>query len=150
MDDMDEKLISAVERMEYGAFKNLVSKLIHSMGLLIKSSEFQDNKGDIEADVGEQIKEAYFPSYHVRVGRGPETCAPEDLQDFVATKKGKEKGMIFITTSGFSNDAKLYAEEFDVEIVDGESLAAMLKKFDLLPDVMMYRDQNILKREKGR
>ncbi len=150
MDELDEGLMDAIHRMDDESFKDLVTKLLGSMGLEITFTEFEDEKGDIEARVGEKIHDADYPAYFIRVIRKMETIQPEELQDFIAARKDRDMGMIFITTAAISENAILYAKEFEIEVVDGVASAALLRKFDLLPDVMIYRDMEILEREKGR
>lgn len=150
IDDMDTSIIEALNRMNEKAFQSLVTKLMNSMGLEIINSEFQDKKAKIEAKTGKRIKEANFPWYLITVERKKEKITPEEVQEFVSERKSNDSGMIFISTSSFSSDARQYAKEFDVEIADESAFAALLRKFDLLDEVMIYRDKEILKEEKGR
>lgn len=149
-DGMDSNLIDAINRMDGETFEALATKLLYSMGLEIVSSKLRDEKCDIEATVGEKIRDADYPSYLIRVERKKESIAPEELQDLVASRKDRDIGTIYISTADFSEEARLYAKEFEIEIVDDEALATLVRRFDLLPDVMIYKDRQIMKEEKGR
>lgn len=148
--ERDSHLIDAINRMNYDTFRILATKLLKSMGLEIISSDFEDDYGLIVAKVTEVVKDAAYPQYLIRVERKKEFTTPEELQDFFSAKRRKDMGTIYISTADFTEDAIRYAEEFEIDIVDDNQLAALLRKFDLLPDVMIYRDKEILKREKGR
>ncbi|UCE74881.1 MAG: tetratricopeptide repeat protein [Methanomassiliicoccales archaeon] len=148
--ELDEPLIEAIDRMDDSTFKALVTKLVRSMGLEIIFSDIKDEKADVEVRIGEKIHDANYPFYIIRMKRKGVTISPEEVQDFVAERKNDKRGMIYISTSGFSENARRYAREFDVEIVDESALAAIVRKFDLLNDVMTYRDREILRKEKGR
>jgi tetratricopeptide (TPR) repeat protein len=150
VDDMDISIIEALNRMNDKAFQRLVTKLMNSMGLEIINSEFRDKKAKIEAKIGKRITEADFPWYLITVERKKERITPEEVQEFVSERKSNESGMIYMSTSSFSSDARQYAREFDVEITEQAAFAALLRKFDLLDEVMIYRDKEILKEEKGR
>jgi tetratricopeptide (TPR) repeat protein len=149
-DELDGHLIDAINRMNSETFKTLTTKLLRVMGLDIISSEFADDRGDFEARVGEIINDAAYPAYLIRIERKKEMTTPQELQDFYSARKSKDMGTIFISTADFTDDAIRYAEEFEIDIVDDNRFAALLRKFDLLPDVMIYRDKDIMKREKGR
>jgi tetratricopeptide (TPR) repeat protein len=149
-DDLNESVMEAFGRLKSDAFKTLVTKLVNSMGLEIINSNFEDKMAKIEANISSQIHKANYPSYLIRIERKTNYVTPEEMQDFVSERSTNEKGMIYISTSGFSDDARLYAKEFDVEIADDRAFMQLLRKFDLLDDVMIYKDKEILKGEKGR
>jgi tetratricopeptide (TPR) repeat protein len=149
-DQLDESIIEALNNMNHDAFKSLITKLMESMGLDIISSNFKEENAKIEAKIGEDVKNASFPWYRIMVERKTDKVTPEKVQEFVSERKNKDSGMIYISTASFSNDAMRYAKEFDVEIADDSAFSALLRKFNLLDDVLIYRDKEILENEVGR
>jgi tetratricopeptide (TPR) repeat protein len=142
--------ISTLNRMDENSFEELMGKLLGHLGLEIITSQFGGYLGDIEARVKGAASDSVYPFYHIKVSRKKDMVEPEDLQEFVSVKENDEEGLIFLTTSGFSDNARLYAQEFDIDIVDYEVLGSMLRKFGIFKDIMARRDKNILKGEKGR
>jgi tetratricopeptide (TPR) repeat protein len=142
--------ISTLNGMDENTFAQLMGKLLGHLGLEIVTSQFEDYLGNIEARVKGATSDSVYPFYHIKVSRKKDLVEPEDLQDFVSVKENDEEGLIFLTTSGFSDNARLYAQEFDIDIVDYEVLGSMLRKFGIFKDIMARRDKNILKGEKGR
>ena len=117
-DELNESAMEAFGRLNKEGFRTLVTKLIESMGLEIINSISEEEWAKIEADVGPQIRKANYPSYLIKVERRTVLVTPEDVQEFVSEREANDRGMIYISTSGFSSDARLYAKEFDVEIAD--------------------------------
>lgn len=142
--------ISTLNRMDENSFEELLGKLLGHLGLEIIKSQFDNYLGDIEARVKGATADSVYPFYHIKVSRKKDMVEPEDLQELVSVKDNEEEGLIFLTTSGFSDNARLYAQEFDIDIVDYEVLGSMLRKFGIFKDIMAQRDKNILKGEKGR
>ncbi|UCE36682.1 MAG: tetratricopeptide repeat protein [Thermoplasmata archaeon] len=142
--------VNALNRMGSDTFEELVNKLMGFLGLEIIAGNFVDDICDIKARVGDKVKDADFPLYLIRMYRRGNTVSPEDLQDFVGQGRDGDEGLMFFSTSSVSEDARLYAKEFDVEIVDNKALAAILKKSYLLHELLTYRDREILREEKGR
>jgi tetratricopeptide (TPR) repeat protein len=85
-------------------------------------------------------------NYVISVKRG--SVDPKDIQVLVHQKK--DFNGMFISTQAFSEEAQDYGEALDIELVDGNNLVLLLKKFSLLGGVQRKRDADQLEKETAR
>ncbi len=134
LDEMMEQL----NQMEDADFRQLFSRLMQNMEFIVKSSRKSGNHILVEAQRRTSAEEAL--DYVVGVKRG--MADPEDLQDLVHQKKNLN-GM-FVSTAGFSEDAKQYGEAMNIELVGGSELLHLLREFSLLGDIQRMHDVELL------
>lgn len=127
-----------------GDFRRLCSKLMEEMDFSIKSSRTSGDQLLMEAERKPEGEEAL--NYVISVKRG--SVQPEDIQELVHQKK--DFNGMFISTHTFSEDALSYGETLGIELVDGDSLVQLLRRFSLLEGIQRKRDVDLLEKEGAR
>ncbi len=145
--EMDDFLIKSIDHMSAKDFEKISLSLLKVMGLEIKSASFSESWGEIEAKRKDEDQEL---DYLIIIERGTEVIEPELLQEVLEPVKSDDRRLIYITTSYISEDARTYAEGFDIDLADGNALAALLRKYDLVSNIMLRREEEIIMEEKGR
>ncbi|UCD92802.1 MAG: tetratricopeptide repeat protein [Methanobacteriota archaeon] len=125
-------------------FRQLFSRLMEEMEFSIK---FSRRLGDQLLMEGEKRTEGEEgENYVISIKRG--FVNPRDIQMLVHQKK--DFNGMFISTLAFSEEAQDYGEALEIELVDGNSLIKLLKKFSLLGGVQRKRDADQLEKETAR
>lgn len=104
-------------------FEKYVGTLYENLGYDVTVTKQSGDGGvDLILKKNEEITAVQVKRYTKgRVGR------PE-IQRLVGASIKKSHKMIFVTTSFYSNEAREYAQEHGVELVDGEGLSLMAEK----------------------
>lgn len=145
--EMDDFLIKSIDHMSAQDFEKISLSLLKVMGFEIESASFSKNWGEIEANRKGEDQEL---DYLIIIERGTDVIEPELLQEILEPVKSDDKRLVFITTSYMSEDARRYAEGFDIDLADGDALAALLRKYDLISNIMLRREEEIIMKEVGR
>jgi len=110
-----------------------VLKLLHAMGYGSSEDDLQHLGGSGDGGVDGVIRQDKFglEQIYIQAKRyGNATVGRPDLQSFVGALTGKQATRgVFITTSGFSKDAKEFAhtiQQYRVILVDGEELVRLM------------------------
>lgn len=110
-----------------------VLKLLHAMGYGSSEDDLQHLGGSGDGGVDGVIRQDKFglEQIYIQAKRyGDATVGRPDIQSFVGALTGKQATRgVFITTSGFSKDAKEFArtiQQYRVILVDGEELVRLM------------------------
>jgi len=113
-------------------FEKLVVQLLVAMGYggsLKDAGQAIGRSGDGGIDGIIKEDKLGLDVIHIQAKRWQNTVGRPEIQSFAGSLDGvKAKKGIFITTSGFSPEARAYAEKIEKRIVliDGERLAALM------------------------
>lgn len=138
-----KRILDVIDEMSQDEFEQLCRDLAAGMRLEIQDSESYPwgirLKGSLRKD------EELLPCV-IALKRG--VADPVDLQE-VTSEMSEGKGM-FVSTTGFTNEAKAYAKEFNVNIFDGFELVDLLRRYNLYEDVDMESREIFLQKEGAR
>jgi len=136
-EDLASELLKKVKSCSPSFFERLVVDLLLAMGyggsrkdagMAIGRSGDEGIDGMIKGDkLGLDV-------VYIQAKRWENPVSRPEIQKFAGALMGKKaKKGIFITTSGFSNDAKEYADKIESKIVliDGETLAQLMIDHDI-------------------
>lgn len=131
------QMLEAVSRASPGFFERLVVELLVKMGYGGSLEEAgkvlgRSHDGGLDGVINEDP--LGLDVIYLQAKRWQKTVGRPDIQAFTGTLEGERarKG-VFITTSGFSNEAREYVKRIDKKIVliDGTQLAALMFENDL-------------------
>lgn len=137
-------MIEYLNDLRDSEFRRLCSRLVQEMDFDIRSSRRLGDQLLMEAERRSEGEEAL--NYVISVKRG--SVDPEDIQLLVHQKK--DFNGMFISTQAFSEEAQSYGESLDIELVDGDSLVRLLRKFSLLGGIQRMHDVDLLEKEGAR
>jgi hypothetical protein len=127
---LDDDLIKRLTKMQPKDFEKFVGEMVTQMGFLAEQGKYTadggvDVKAKLETDLGSTI-------YAIQVKRYTKPVAVMPLRELVGVMDdfNAVKG-VFVTTSRFTAPAKEYAERHNIEIIDGEKLIDLIKKYKL-------------------
>lgn len=134
------ELLSTVRSIDPRAFELLVIELLRRMGYgtqnIAESIRHTGKSGDggIDGEIYQDVlglDKIFIQAKRYKEGS---SVGREDLQKFVGSlNERKSKKGIFITSSHFNENARLYVERVDVSIslIDGKMLADLMYRHDL-------------------
>ncbi|MFQ5910122.1 MAG: tetratricopeptide repeat protein [Thermoplasmata archaeon] len=139
-----KEILNAVSEMENEEFHSLCRELADNMDVQIKEIESGEGETRIRGELRPTGKE---PVALVMTFKR-EMAEPEDLQKIVALSK--EAVGIFITPSGFSEDARIYGEEFKIKMFDADGFVTLLRQYDLTESLEERLRKKFLEKEGAR
>jgi restriction system protein len=129
---IEADLLDQVKAMPPAFFEKLVVQLLVAMGYggsLKDAGQAVGKSGDGGIDGIIKEDKLGLDVIHIQAKRWQGTVGRPEIQSFAGSLDGvKAKKGIFITTSSFSNDARVYVDKIDkrIVLVDGERLAALM------------------------
>lgn len=136
-DELAAELLNQVKSVTPDFFERLVVELLVKMGYggsLVDAGRAIGKTGDEGIDGVIKEDKLGLDNVYIQAKRWENNVGRPQLQAFVGALQGKKarKG-VFITTSGFSNDARDYAERIDTKIalIDGETLVELMIELNL-------------------
>jgi restriction system protein len=129
---IEADLLDQVKAMPPAFFEKLVVQLLVSMGYggsLKDAGQAVGKSGDGGIDGIIKEDKLGLDVIHIQAKRWQNTVGRPEIQSFAGSLDGvKAKKGIFITTSGFSAEARAYVDKIEKRIVliDGERLAALM------------------------
>jgi restriction system protein len=129
---IEADLLDQVKAMPPAFFEKLVVQLLVSMGYggsLKDAGQAVGRSGDGGIDGIINEDKLGLDVIHIQAKRWQNTVGRPEIQSFAGSLDGvKAKKGIFITTSGFSAEARAYVDKIDKRIVlmDGERLATLM------------------------
>lgn len=132
-----DELLSKILECSPEFFENLVVELLVKMGYGGSRRDAGERVGQSgDGGIDGIIKEDRLglDTIFIQAKRWQGTVGRPEIQKFVGALQGQRarKG-VFITTSGYTQEAKNYAENIDTKVVliDGQRLAALMIDFDV-------------------
>ncbi len=120
-----KEILRAIGEMEDEEFHSLCRELADHMDVRIE--EIESSGG--ETRIRGEMKRAGKDPVALVLAFKRDTAEPEDLQRIVSLNK--DAVGIFITPSGFSEDARTYGEEFEIKMFDADGFITLLRQYDL-------------------
>jgi hypothetical protein len=116
-------------------FEDLITLLLTKMGLQVHETTRASDGGVDVIAISEEIITG--GKYIIQCKRLASNVGEPIIRDlFGALHHNQASKAILITNSDFTNNAKKFAEDKPIELIDGEKLALLLKKFGLLENGM--------------
>jgi hypothetical protein len=142
------RLMGIVNDLDQEQFKDIATRLLKNMQFNILDVSASASSLDFTAT---REDDGSLESYLIRAKRGTRKATPDDLQQIVGKKKGgRELKPVFISSTGFTEEASKYSELLNVSLADGEKFALLLKKFNLEDELENASKQKVLKAEGNR
>ena len=118
-------ILEAIVEMADEEFQSLCRELADHMDVQIEEIESSEGETRIRGEMKRAGKDPVALMLAFKKG----TAEPEDLQRIVSLDK--DTVGIFITPSGFSEDARTYGEEFEIKMFDADGFISLLRQYDL-------------------
>lgn len=119
-----EDLIEQMRNIEPEEFEELVSDMWEYLGYNTKVTQTSSDRG---VDVTATREYPYEERVLIQAKRYASTLSGPELREYVAlTKRDDIDYMVVVSTSGFTSQAKQEAEEYNLKLINGESLAEIL------------------------
>lgn len=133
-DDWREALASVLKDIPPDAFERLAQRLLRECGFM--EVEVTGKVGDGGIDGIGVLRMHDVVSFHVvfQCKRWQGSVGSREIRDFRGSMAGRSDKGVFITTGTFTRDAQKEATRDGappVDLIDGEQLADLLKKFEL-------------------
>lgn len=130
----EDEALESIKAMAPEAFERLSQRLLRESGFI--QVEVTGRSGDGGIDGRGVVKLASILSFHVhfQCKRYKDSVGASVIRDFRGAMVGRADKGIIITTGSFTRDAKIEALRDGappLDLVDGEDLVQMLKKFNL-------------------
>lgn len=139
-----KEILNAVNEMEDEEFQSLCRELADHMNVQIEEIESGGGETRIRGELRPEGKDPVSLVMAFKKGR----AEPEDIQRIVAMSK--EAVGIFITPSGFSEDARTYGDEFEIKMFDAQGFVSLLKQYDLAESVEDRSRKKFIEKEGAR
>lgn len=152
-EQLKDELLEEVLTMDYFQFEQLVLELLVKMGYGGRDiKNIQNTTASNDEGIDGLIKEDALGLEHIYIQakRWKNTVGRPEIQNFVGalTGHGASKG-VFMTTSKFSKQAKIYADRHlstKIVLIDGEELVDLMISYDLgvnITDTYQIKDLDI-------
>ncbi|MCK4948648.1 MAG: tetratricopeptide repeat protein [Thermoplasmata archaeon] len=120
-----KEILEAIVEMADEEFQSLCRELADHMDVQIEEIESSEGETRIRGEMKRAGKDPVALVLAFKKG----TAEPEDLQRIVSLDK--DTVGIFITPSGFSEDARTYGDEFEIKMFDADGFISLLRQYDL-------------------
>ncbi|MCJ2670387.1 MAG: tetratricopeptide repeat protein [Candidatus Thermoplasmatota archaeon] len=120
-----KEILEAIVEMADEEFQSLCRELADHMDVQIEEIESSEGETRIRGEMKRAGKDPVALMLAFKKG----TAEPEDLQRIVSLDK--DTVGIFITPSGFSEDARTYGDEFEIKMFDADGFISLLRQYDL-------------------
>lgn len=132
-EDWKEALLGVVRQIEPAAFERLCQRVLRESGFIRVEVTGRSGDGGID---GAGVLRVNLLSFHVRFQckRYSGSVRTHEIRDFRGAMVGRADKGLFITTGGFTEDAKSEAVRDGapaIDLIDGMDLCDLLKKFNL-------------------
>jgi hypothetical protein len=134
-----EKILNRMQNVEPSKFEELVADLWEYMGY---ETTVTKNSSDRGLDVIATREFPYEEKNLIQAKRYSSTLSGPELREYVAlTQRADVDLVIVVSTSGFTNQAKQEAEEYNIKLVNGKTLTQMLIDNNVVDLVRDYTDE---------
>jgi len=133
--DKGRAAIMDIEKLDGYEFEKLICSLLSKMGFFVEQTALSGDGGvDIIADYNQPILKG---RYLIQCKRWSNTIGEPIVRDLFGTVLAQKanKGII-ITNSFFSEKAREFAEGKNIELIDGNELNHLLRKYNIQNDVL--------------
>jgi tetratricopeptide (TPR) repeat protein len=118
-------ILKAIGDMEDEEFQSLCRELADHMEVQIE--EIESSGGEMR--IRGAMKQAGSDPVPLTLAFKKDIVEPEDLQRMVSLDR--DAAGVFITPSGFTENARTYGEEFEIKMFDADGLIALMRQYDL-------------------
>ncbi len=135
--DQDSSLvafIAVIRAMSASAFERLCMRLLREAGFERVQVTGRSNDGGVDGVGVLQVNDLVSFTIVFQCKKWVQPIPPKEIRDLRGAMDGRAEKGIFLTTSTFSTNARVEAERagaVPVELVDGEKLFEMFKKYEL-------------------
>ncbi|NLP45272.1 MAG: restriction endonuclease [Peptococcaceae bacterium] len=129
-----QSIMMDFDKMSGYDFEELITKLLYHMGFEVEQTSLS---GDGGIDIVAYSKKSIFKGkYLVQCKRWSEVVGEPVVRDLygVVLSQNANKGIV-ITNSYFSENAKIFAENKNIELIDGDTLTTLIRQY-------LYKDND--------
>lgn len=129
-----ERFIAVLQSLSAGGFERLCLRLLREAGFDRLEVTGRSNDGGIDGAGVLQVNDLVSFNVVFQCKKWTGTVPPREIRDLRGAMAGRAEKAIFLTTSHFSQNAKdeaIRPGADPVELVDGEKLYEMFKKYEL-------------------
>ncbi|QLH75025.1 MAG: tetratricopeptide repeat protein [Methanomassiliicoccales archaeon] len=136
----DERIISAINDLDFQQFQDLVVDLLKRIGVIVASKE---ELGDAVMFRGEGAEGRYL----VMASRLFDHASPANIRRVKALAVSEGRSPVLILTNDLEPEAKAYAEKEGVSFADKKKLLLLLRKYKLADALIQEIDRRVLEAE---
>lgn len=129
-----ESFLLVVKALSPGGFERLCMRLLREAGFERVQVTGRSNDGGIDGVGVLQLNDLMSFNVVFQCKKWEQSIPPKEIRDLRGAMDGRSDKGIFLTTSTFSSNARAEAERqgaVPVELVDGEKLFGMFKRYEL-------------------
>lgn len=129
-----ERFLEVVRGLSSSGFERLCMRLLREAGFERVEVTGRSNDGGIDGLGVLQVNDLVSFNVVFQCKKWEQSVPPKEIRDLRGAMAGRAEKGIFLTTSGFSVNARGEAERpgaVPIELVDGEKLFEMFKKYEL-------------------
>ncbi len=140
---MDERIMHAINDLDFDGFKALISELLGSIGVKVTGTDTSEDAVFFEG-VSEEGK------YFVAASRLFDNASVESMKVVKEMAVKRSAIPVLVVTCDLDDEEKTFAEEEGISYADKPKLLMLLRKYDLAGKMMVEIDRNILEKERNR
>lgn len=128
------RFIDVLKGLSASGFERLCMRLLREAGFERVQVTGRTNDGGIDGVGVLQVNDLVSFNVVFQCKKWDQSVPPKEIRDLRGAMDGRAEKGIFLTTSTFSTNARAEAERpgaVPIELVDGEKLFAMFKKYEL-------------------
>lgn len=146
--EWEEELLEIVKSIEPAAFERLCQRLLRESGFTEVAVEGRSGDGGIDGRGIYKIGGLISIRVIFQAKRYSGDVSSQQIREFKGTMTGRAEKGIFITSGTYTRDAKLEATRdgsLPIDLIDGRSLAELLKNLSLGVETRPIEEVRILK-----
>lgn len=129
-----QRFLQVVKSLSPGGFERLCMRLLREAGFERVQVTGRSNDGGIDGVGVLQVNDLMSFNVVFQCKKWEQAVPPKEIRDLRGAMDGRAEKGIFLTTSTYSTNARAEAERpgaVPIELVDGEKLFEMFKKYEL-------------------
>jgi len=140
---LDERIMHAINDLDFEGFKSLISELLGSIGVKITKMDVSEDAVFFEG-VSEEGK------YFVVASRLFDNASVESMKILREMAGKREATPVLVVTCDLDTEEKKFAEAQGISYADKPKLLMLLRKYDLAGKMMAELDRRILDQDRYR
>jgi tetratricopeptide (TPR) repeat protein len=140
---MDERIMHAINDLDFDGFKSLVSELLGGIGVKVIRMDASEDAVFFEG-VSEEGK------YFVVASRLFDNASVESMKVLKEMAGKRDAIPVLVVTCDLDEEEKKFAEAEGISYADRPKLLTLLRKYDLAGKMMAELDRSILEKDRNR
>ncbi|HEY3420227.1 MAG TPA: tetratricopeptide repeat protein [Methanomassiliicoccales archaeon] len=140
---MDDRIMHAINDLDFDGFKSLVSELLGSIGVKVTRMDVSEDAVFFEG-ISEEGK------YFVVASRLFDNASIESMKILREMAAKRDATPVLIVTCDLDTDERTFAETQGISYADKPKLLMLLRKYDLAGKMMAELDRRILEQDRYR